>query len=120
MHMRKLSTLMPDSNASASFGPTFDTLSSSRNSRRSRSVPKPNRMCASSRTTRCVNSVISLPVARQVVERRHRRFHFVAHAADVDHQLRRLFRGQSAAQEADHRTAPTASDTSPCSRRECA
>ena len=53
---------MPDNNASASFGPTFDTLSSSLNSRRSRSVRKPNRMCASSRTISCVNTVISLPV----------------------------------------------------------
>ena len=80
---------MPDSIASAIFGPTLDTLSRLRNSARSSSVPKPYRMCASSRTTRCVSRRTSLPDRRQRVERRHRRFDVVADAAHVHRQLRR-------------------------------
>ena len=48
---RKLADI-PDSSASAIFGPTPETFNSARNSARSSAVAKPYRICASSRTTR--------------------------------------------------------------------
>ena len=49
-------TLMPLSTASAVRGPTPEILISWRNASRSPAEPKPNRICASSRTTKCVSS----------------------------------------------------------------
>ena len=62
MMRRKSVTLAPDKTPKAILGPTPETLSRPRNSRRSPSVPKPNRICASSRTTRCVKSETLSPV----------------------------------------------------------
>src|ERR1700678_1613023 len=40
---------------------------------------------------------------RQSIESRHRGFHFVTHAVDIDHQKRRLLDRQAALEKADHR-----------------
>ena len=53
----------PDSTASAVRGPTPLIFTSCRKASRSAPVRKPNSTCASSRTTRCVKSVMWLPVA---------------------------------------------------------
>ena len=51
----------PESTDNAMRAPMPLILISCRKARRSDSEPKPNRRCASSRTTRCVNNVIGSP-----------------------------------------------------------
>jgi hypothetical protein len=61
MELQKSSTLIPDSTAGATFGPTPLMRISSRNKVFSAAVPKPNSSWASSRTTRWVSSVTASP-----------------------------------------------------------
>ena len=71
-------------------------------------------MCASSRTTRWVNSADRLADRRQAVKRRHRRLELVADAVHVHHQGGRLLHRETAFQEADHPLrGPAAGRTGP-------
>ena len=61
MARRIWSGAYPDTIASAAFGPTPDTPSSSSNRSRSAVLANPNRISASSRTCKCVTRVTSSP-----------------------------------------------------------
>ena len=92
----------PDSTDSAVRAPTPLIFTSWRNARRSCSVPKPKSRCASSRTTRCVNSAMRSPVAGQVVERAHRHVDLVRDALHVEQELRRVLLDEDSGEAADH------------------
>jgi hypothetical protein len=95
------STDIPERIESAVRGPTPEILIRRRNVARSSWVRKPNRIWASSRTTKCVSSVTRSP-ARAGCRSSTSDVDLVADAADVDEDLRRRLGGERSGEAADH------------------
>ena len=93
---------MPDSTASASFGP-IPLIAISRSNRScSSGVAKPNSAIASSRTWVWTRRLTCCAGLAEHVERRERHLHVVADAADVDDHAARCLLDQRAAERCNH------------------